>query len=284
MPNKPAAQVRKCLHSVFGHQTAPALGRTPPAWSPDLTLAQVVAQDWAPVCPGGAGGKRPGPGRGQGPGAGLPWRTGGHGDLAQVGAQDRAPVCPGGPGGKATWPRSGPRTGRPSAPVYRGARRPGPGRGPGPGARLPRCTGGQGDLAQVGAQDRAPVCPGGPGGKATWPRSGPRTGRRSAPVDRGARRPGPGRGPGPGAGLPRWTGGQGDLAQVGAQDRAPVCPGGAGGEEGLRFRRRMWCRNIQYGGPCEGGSANFQRRGARVSHPWVHGGQAGGVQPGAGPS
>ena len=163
MPNKPAAQVRKCLHSVFGHQTAPALGRTPPAWSPDLTLAQVVAQDWAPVCPGG-------------------------------------------PGGKATWPRSGPRTGRPSAPVYRGARRPGPGRGPGPGARLPRWTGGQGDLAQVGAQDRAPVCPGGPGGKATWPRSGPRTGRPSAPVDRGARRPGPGRGPGPGARLPRWSG------------------------------------------------------------------------------
>ena len=90
--------------------------------------------------------------------------------LAQVVAQDRAPVCPGGPGGKATWPRSGPRTGRPSAPVYRGARRPGPGWGPGPGAGLPRWTGGQGDLAQVGAQDRAPVCPGGPGGKATWPR------------------------------------------------------------------------------------------------------------------
>ena len=182
------------------------------------------------------------------------------------------------------WPRSWLRTGRPSAPVERGA-----------SAlaqvvaqdRAPVCPGGpggQGDLAQVGAQDRAPVCPGGPGGKATWPRSGPRTGRPSAPVGRGARRPGPGRGPGPGAGLPRWTGGQGDLAQVGAQDRAPVCPGGAGGEEGLRFRRRMWCRNIQYGGPCEGGSANFQRRGARVSHPWVHGGQAGGVQPGAGPS
>ena len=206
MPNKPAAQVRKCLHSVFGHQTAPALGRTPPAWSPDLTLAQVVAQDWAPVCPGGAGGKRPGPGRGPGPGARLPRCTGGQGDLAQVGAEDRAPVCPGVPGGKATWPRSGPRTGRRSAPVDRGARRPGPGRGPGPGARLPRWTGGQGDLAQVGAQDRAPVCPGVPGGKATWPRSGPRTGRRSAPVDRGARRPGPGRGPGPGARLPRWSG------------------------------------------------------------------------------
>ena len=74
------------------------------------------------------------------------------------------------------------------------------------------------------------------------------------------------------------------LAQVVAQVRAPVCPGGAGGEEGLRFRRRMWCLNIQYGGPCEGGSANFQRRSARISHPWVHGGQAGGVQPGAGPS
>ena len=51
-------------------------------------------------------------------------------------------------------------------------------------------------------------------------------------------------------------------------------PDKLGGEEGLRFRRRAWCRNIQYGGPCEGGSANFQRRGARVSHPWVHGGQA----------
>ena len=126
------------------------------------------------------------------------------------------------------WPRSWPRTGRWSALEDRGARRPGPGRGPGPGARLPRWTGGQGDLAQVGAQDRAPVCPGVPGGKATWPRSGPRTGRRSAPVDRGARRPGPGRGPGPGARLPRCTGGQGDLAQVGAQDRAPVCPGGPG--------------------------------------------------------
>ena len=61
-------------------------------------------------------------------------------------------------------------------------------------------------------------------------------------------------------------------------------PDKLGGEEGLRFWRRAWCRNIQYGGPCEGGSANFQRRGARVSHPWVHGGQAGGVQPGAGPS
>ena len=148
----------------------------------------------------------PGPGRGSGLGARLPRWTGGQGDLAQVGAQDRAPVCPGVPGGKATWPRSGPRTGRRSAPVDRGARRPGPGRGPGPGARLPRWTGGQGDLAQVGAQDRAPVCPGGPGGKATWPRSGPRTGRPSAPVDRGARRPGPGRGPGPGARLPRWSG------------------------------------------------------------------------------
>ena len=82
------------------------------------------------------------------------------------------------------WPRSWLRTGRPSAPVERGASA----------------------LAQVVAQDRAPVCPGGPGGKATWPRSRPRTGRPSAPVDRGARRPGPGRGPGPGARLPRCTG------------------------------------------------------------------------------
>ena len=239
-------------------------------------LAQVVAQDRAPVCPGGPGGKatwprsgprtgrpsapvdrgarRPGPGRGPGPGARLPRCRGGQGDLAQVGAQDRAPVCPGGPGGKATWPRSGPRTGRPSAPVDRGARRPGPGRGPGPGAGLPRWTGGQGDLAQVGAQDRAPVCPGVPGGKATWPRSGPRTGRRSAPVDRGARRPGPGRGPGPGARLPRWTGGQGDLAQVGAQDRAPVCPGGPGG-------KATWPRS----GPRTGRpSAPVEREGRRA--------------------
>ena len=51
-------------------------------------------------------------------------------------------------------------------PVEWGARHPGPCRGPGPGTCLPRRT----------------------GGKAPWPRSGPRSGRRSAPVEREGRR------------------------------------------------------------------------------------------------
>ena len=258
------------------------------------------------------GPRRPGPGRGTVPGTTcLPRWSRGQGALSQVVAHDRAPVCPGGAGGKAPWPRSWRSTGRPSAPVERGqaalsqfraqvrapvcpggpgARRPGPGRGPFPGARLPRWTGGQGALAQVVAHDREPVCPGGPGGKAPWPRSRPRSGRPSAPVERGqaalsqvgaqvrgpvcpggpgARRPGPGQGPGPGPGpgarLPRWTGGPGDLARVVAQDRAPVCPGGPGWEEGLRFWQRRWCRNIQYGGPSERGSANFSRGGVHAA-------------------
>ena len=52
----------------------------------------------------------------------------------------------------------------------------------------------------------------------------------------------------------------------------PAPPDKLGGEEGLRFRRRAWCRNIQYGGPCEGGSANFQRRGAPPPINWEVGG------------
>ena len=191
MPNKPAAQVRKCLHSVFGHQTAKALGRTPPPPGPQI--------------PGDAdaGFLRPRKG----------WRAG-----VLLAPDVGIATC--------ALPRGALVLAAIAVAISAALGRT-------PPAWSPDLT-----LAQVVAQDRAPVCPGGAGASA--------------------------------------------LAQVVAQVRAPVCPGGAGGEECLRFRRRMWCLNIQYGGPCEGGSANFQRRGARISHPWVHGGQAGGVQPGAG--
>ena len=97
-------------------------------------------------------------------------------------------------------------------------------------------------------------------------RGGGRRGNRGGhcrPGGRGGRRGNRGGHPLPAPPPPiNWEVGGAAAAVAAVTHCRPPPPDKLGGEEGLRFRRRAWCRNIQYGGPCEGGSANFQRRGA----------------------